>query len=196
MQRQAPPGFDRLDFPHREPRRPLCVRQRRAAGEQTTPGGVAVHLGDRPALHLEAVDQPRRRELRRWIVLLVASANVSIPLMLRVAARRRELAVGAGRWAVGAGGPLDVTAIASTGVAVVAVGLMSAVFPADYASRARGIDRLDSRGAPGRSEGRFQPGSSSSRPRCRSCCSTERPSSTARSTRRASSTSLMRRRIC
>jgi hypothetical protein len=109
--------------------------------------------------------------------------------MLRVAARRRELAVrhalGAGRWGVGrllvieslvlaalsgaaalgvaasagrvlratvryewAGQPLDATALAFTGGAVLAVGVVAAIFPAVYAARSRGIARLDSsRGA-------------------------------------------------
>ena len=120
------------------------------------------------------------------VVLLVAAANVSNLLMLRVAARRRELAVrhalGAGRWGVGRllvveslvlaalagvaalavaavagrmlrvtllpryqwdGAPLDVTAIAFTGAAVLAVGLAAAVLPALYAARGRSIERLD-----------------------------------------------------
>ena len=123
------------------------------------------------------------------VVLLVATANVSNLLMLRVAARRRELAVrhalGAGRWGVGrllvieslvlaalsgaaalgvaasagrvlratmryewAGRPLDATALAFTGGAVLAVGVVAAVLPAVYAARSRGIARLDSsRGA-------------------------------------------------
>ena len=123
------------------------------------------------------------------VVLLVATANVSNLLMLRVAARRRELAVrhalGAGRWGVGrllvieslvlaalsgaaalgvaasagrvlratvryewAGQPLDATALAFTGGAVLAVGVVAAIFPAVYAARSRGIARLDSsRGA-------------------------------------------------
>ena len=118
------------------------------------------------------------------IVLLIGAANVTNLLMLRVAARRRELAVrhalGAGRWAVGrllvieslvlatvSGGaalalaavasrvlqstllpehqwaahPPDVTAIAFTGVAALAVGLATAVAPAvgvDELSRRRG----------------------------------------------------------
>ena len=119
-------------------------------------------------------------------VLLVAAANVSNLLMLRVAARRRELAVrhalGAGRWGVGRllvveslvlaalsgaaalgvaavagrvlrvtllpryqweGAPLDVTAIAFTGAAVLAVGLAAALLPALYAARSRGIEKLD-----------------------------------------------------
>ena len=123
------------------------------------------------------------------VVLLVATANVSNLLMLRVAARRRELAVrhalGAGRWGVGrllfieslvlaalsgaaalgvavaagrvlratvryewAGQPLDATALAFTGGAVLAVGIVAAIFPAVCAARSRGIARLDgSRGA-------------------------------------------------
>ncbi len=120
------------------------------------------------------------------VVLLVATANVSNLLMLRVATRRQELAMrhtlGAGRWGVGrllviesvllaalsglaalgvaavagevlrvtvlprqqwATNPLDVTATAFTGVAVLAVGLIAALFPAVYAAWGRGIDRLD-----------------------------------------------------
>ena len=119
-------------------------------------------------------------------VLLIATANVSNLLMLRVAARRRELAMrhalGAGRWGVGrllviesvvlaalsgvaalgvaavagrvlrvtllpryqwAGDLLDPTTIAFTVGAVLAVGLLAALFPAVYAARSRGIERLD-----------------------------------------------------
>ena len=119
-------------------------------------------------------------------VLLIATANASNLLMLRVAARRRELAVrhalGAGRWGVGrllviesvllaalsgvaapgvaavagrvlrvtllpryqwAGDPLEPTTIAFTAGAVLAVGLAAALFPAVYAARSRGIERLD-----------------------------------------------------
>ena len=120
------------------------------------------------------------------VILLIATANVSNLLMLRVAARRRELAVrhalGAGRWSVGRllviesvvlaalsgvaalgvsavagrvlrltllprhqweGAPLDVTALAFTGAAVLAVGLAAASLPALYAVRSRGIERVD-----------------------------------------------------
>ena len=120
------------------------------------------------------------------VVLLVAAANVTNLLMLRVVARRRELAVrhalGAGRWGVGrllviesvllaafsgvaalvvaavagrllraallpryhwAGDPMDIPAMAFTGVAVVVVGFAAALAPALYAARGRGFERLD-----------------------------------------------------
>ena len=82
----------------------------------------------------------RGRSQRVAVVLATLSGGAALALAAVCSRVLRSTLLPQHQWA---GGPLDVTAVAFTGVAALVVGLATAVARAVYAARSRGIDRLD-----------------------------------------------------